>query len=120
MTALLQVWSVEVGEELYDLPGHEKAVTSVQYRHGLGLLVTGAGDMTVRLWDLTTRTCIRVLRGHERPVRCLNFDSERIVSGDYGGDIKVWDLPAARGQSQAEPGTFCIRTLSGHRKRVFR
>lgn len=44
---------------------------------------------------METGECIRVLRGHTSLVRCLRFDSKRIVSGDYNGTIMVWDLVAA-------------------------
>lgn len=41
-----------------------------------------------RLWDIECGACLRVLEGHEELVRCIRFDSKRIVSGAYDGKIK--------------------------------
>jgi len=38
-----------------------------------------------RLWDIEYGACLRVLEGHEELVRCIRFDSKRIVSGAYDG-----------------------------------
>ena len=62
---------------------------------------------------------IFLLQGHEELVRCIRFDSKRIVSGAYDGKIKVWDLQAAM-DPRAPAGTLCIRTLVEHSGRVFR
>lgn len=51
-----------------------------------------------------------MLEGHEELVRCIRFDSKRIVSGAYDGKIKVWDLAAAL-DPRAPAGTLCLRTL---------
>lgn len=64
----------------------------------------------LRLWDIECGACIRVLEGHEELVRCIRFDSKRIVSGAYDGKIKVWDLQAAL-DPRAPAGTLCLRTL---------
>lgn len=37
------------------------------------------------LWDVECGACLRVLEGHEELVRCIRFDSKRIVSGAYDG-----------------------------------
>jgi len=37
------------------------------------------------LWDIECGNCLRVLEGHEELVRCIRFDSKRIVSGAYDG-----------------------------------
>ena len=52
-------------------------------------------------------------------MRCIRFDSKRIVSGAYDGKIKVWDLAAAM-DPRAPSSTLCIRTLVEHSGRVFR
>lgn len=39
----------------------------------------------IRLWDIECGACLRVLEGHEELVRCIRFDSKRIVSGAYDG-----------------------------------
>lgn len=64
----------------------------------------------VRLWDIECGACLRVLEGHEELVRCIRFDSKRIVSGAYDGKIKVWDLVAAL-DPRAQSNSLCLNTL---------
>jgi len=52
-------------------------------------------------------------------VRCIRFDTKRIVSGAYDGKIKVWDLRAAL-DPRSPPNSICLRTLVEHTGRVFR
>lgn len=63
-----------------------------------------------RLWDIECGACLRVLEGHEELVRCIRFDSKRIVSGAYDGKIKVWDLVAAL-DPRAPSTALCLKTL---------
>lgn len=51
-----------------------------------------------------------MLEGHEELVRCIRFDSKRIVSGAYDGKIKVWDLLAAL-DPRTPTSDLCLRTL---------
>lgn len=62
------------------------------------------------LWDIECGACLRVLEGHEELVRCIRFDSKRIVSGAYDGKIKVWDLVAAL-DPRAPASALCLKTL---------
>lgn len=62
------------------------------------------------LWDIECGACLRVLEGHEELVRCIRFDSKRIVSGAYDGKIKVWDLVAAL-DPRAPANALCLKTL---------
>jgi len=76
--------------------------------------------MYFRLWDIECGACLRVLEGHEELVRCIRFDTKRIVSGAYDGKIKVWDLVAAL-DPRAASNTLCLNTLVvSHPLRHFR
>ena len=94
-----------------------RGIACLQYHNDL--VVSGSSDNTIRLWDIESGTCLRVLEGHEELVRCIRFDNKRIVSGAYDGKIKVWDLNAAK-DPRSPAGTLCIRTLVEHSGRVFR
>jgi hypothetical protein len=56
--------------------------------------LTGGNDKTVRLWDVETGHCLRVLEGHTNSVRSMAWsaDQHHAFSGDNGSDIQVWDL----------------------------
>ena len=45
-----------------------------------------------RLWDIECGACLRVLEGHEELVRCIRFDSKRIVSGAYDGYANLFEF----------------------------
>ena len=73
----------------------------------------------VQIWDIECGACLRVLEGHDELVRCIRFDSKRIVSGAYDGKIKIWDHPAAL-DPRAQASSLCLHTLTEHTGRVFR
>ena len=50
------------------------------------------------------RCDLKVFRGHQNGVMCLQFDDSVLITGSYDTTIKVWDL--ATGEE--------IRTLTGH------
>jgi len=35
----------------------------------------------VKIWDVDKVTCSNTLFGHDGPVRCVQFDDEKIISG---------------------------------------
>lgn len=48
----------------------------------------------VRVWNASTGSCIRVLRGHTSMVRTVAVMAEghRVVSAGTDGTIRVWDI----------------------------
>ena len=57
-------------------------------------LISGNTDGTLTVWDATTGTEVRTLRGHEKGVGSLALspDGIRIASGSGDGTIKIWDF----------------------------
>ena len=73
------------------LQGHTDAVTCLQIDDSLHdvpypVLMTGSWDRTIRIWNADTGACISVLKGHARGVRCIQFDSAKLISGCNGLD----------------------------------
>lgn len=67
-------------------------------------MLSSALDSTVRLWDTTTRKCLRTYFGHVEGVWALAADTLRAVTGAEDRMVKVWDVRAGR----------CDRTFTGH------
>ncbi|MFN0126981.1 MAG: hypothetical protein ACKV19_09900 [Verrucomicrobiales bacterium] len=53
-------------------------------------------DKAVRIWDIKTVLCERVLEGHTGSVRCVSFnpDGNLGLSGGDDATIRLWDLHA--------------------------
>ena len=56
----------QTGEKiLCPLRGHNNVVSSLAFKpDDPNVLVTGSWDKTVKLWDLSTSTCLSTMRGH--------------------------------------------------------
>ncbi|KFA54743.1 hypothetical protein S40293_00777 [Stachybotrys chartarum IBT 40293] len=130
----VKIWSTEEGEVQGILRGHKRGVWSVQFSPagmpaiqgddgpvtGKGVILTGSGDKTIKLWSLSDYSCIRTFEGHSNSILkvvWLNMpigqdQSKRMVQfASAGGDglIKVWD--ANSGEPQC--------TLDNHEDRVW-
>lgn len=44
-------------------------------------IVGGSRDNTIKMWDWTTKQCLRTYVGHEGSVLCLQYDDDLLVSG---------------------------------------
>ncbi|KAJ9148348.1 U3 small nucleolar RNA-associated protein [Pleurostoma richardsiae] len=130
----VKIWSVQEGEVQGILRGHRRGVWSVKFAHpdtpvvqaehgpvaGKGLILTGSGDKTVKVWSLSDYTCLRTFEGHSNSVlkvAWLNLPAggdqskKRVQFASAGGDglVKVWDA------NTGEPEC----TLDNHEDRVW-
>ena len=79
----VKIWSLEDGSVTGILRGHKRGVWSVRFSpantppvsvaeggssSSRGLLVSGSGDRTVKVWSLTTYTCLLTFEGHSNSV----------------------------------------------------
>ncbi|KAL9584552.1 MAG: hypothetical protein Q9212_002043 [Teloschistes hypoglaucus] len=119
----VKIWSAEEGEVQGILRGHRRGVWSVKFApkdtpsisgdstgpasSRRGVVLTGSGDKTVKIWSLTDYSCLRTLEGHTNSVlKVLWMPSAAASSEDStpalkrpaqiasaGGDglVKIWD-----------------------------
>jgi len=73
--------------------------------------LAGGVDQEVRLWDLDTGRCLRVLQGHSGIIRSLSWspDQHRVLSGSIDGTVRLWDVGTG----------CCLRVLRGHTDAIF-
>ena len=57
----------------FTLYGHQSAVYSISISPDNQYLISGSYDSTIRLWNLHTKTCFGVYKGHFCPVLCVKF-----------------------------------------------
>lgn len=68
--------------------------------------LSGASDNTVRLWDLETGRCLRLLEGHSEVVWSVAWsdDQKRSLSCSSDKTVRLWDVERGR----------CLRVFEGH------
>ena len=64
------------------LNGHSDDVNAVAYSRDGKMIATASWDKTVRIWDGRSGQFLRLLEGHEQPVRAVTFapDSRRLLT----------------------------------------
>jgi len=98
-----EVW-IRNSFRLRTLSGHESWVYSVSF-DGKGLLASGSGDKTIKLWNTKTGECLRTLSGHEIYINSVSFNGEGLLaSGSGDKTIKLWNTKTGE----------CLRTLTWH------
>jgi len=89
------------------LTGHELAVWCVAILPGVGVMVTGSADKTLRLWR--TGKCEQILRGHTDAVRGIAIISaEEFLSCSNDATVRRWN-----------PSGECLGTYYGHENFIY-
>lgn len=88
----IAVWEVNQNDlqHIHALEGHTQGVTCVKIDKDI--LASGSYDCRVRLWNIPHGVCLAILQGHKDLVRSLDIANGRVVSGDFSGFLKIWDL----------------------------
>lgn len=87
------IFDLASGAEVQRLRGHAGNVTALRAGPE-GLLASAGRDRTVRLWDLTTGTCVLTLdTGDQAPgAMDVSEDGWSLVCSLENGEVVVWDL----------------------------
>lgn len=110
----IHIWSVQTGQLLDRLSGHEGPVSSLAFAPDGGTLVSGSWDHTVRLWNIFARTQTSEPLQLMADVLCVAFrpDSKQIAVTTLDGQLTFWSISEATQQS----GVDARRDVSGGRK----
>ena len=92
--------------EVFVQLGHSSYVFAVAFSPDGRYAMSGSGDNTLKLWDVSTGREVRTFRGHSNYVNSLAFspDGRYALSGSGDQTIKLWEVATGRE----------IRTFSGH------
>ena len=101
---LWQLSDTATTEERVTLNGHKSAVSALHFNRAATMLVSGARDTNVIVWDVIAEAGICRLRGHKDAVTdvCLLPTHDAIASVSKDGLLKLWDLPTQH----------CIQTVA--------
>ncbi|KAH7077113.1 WD40-repeat-containing domain protein, partial [Paraphoma chrysanthemicola] len=125
----VKIYSAAEGEAIGVLRGHRRGVWTVKFAPkdsqvpnsgNKGLIATGSGDKTVKVWSLADYSCLLTLEGHSnsvlklawlpyRPVDARDKRGSQLASAAGDGLVKIWD--SASGETMS--------TLDNHEDRVW-
>jgi small GTP-binding protein len=107
---ILQLWNIE-NENSLTLEGHTSDVWSVSLSANQRKALSASLDRTIRLWDLETGRCMRVLKGHDDEVSVVVWSEDQLqaLSGSHDSSVRLWDIDTGR----------CLRVFQGHEAPVW-
>ncbi|EPX71312.1 CCR4-Not complex subunit Caf4/Mdv1 [Schizosaccharomyces octosporus yFS286] len=80
------------GTPVKQFQAHSSPITSLDFSHPFGNLVTASLDKTVKVWDMAGVVCLGQLEGHEDYVSCLAMQDSFIASGSMDSSVRLWNL----------------------------
>ena len=110
----IHIWSVQTGQLLDQLSGHEGPVSSLAFAANGGALVSGSWDHTVRIWSIFGRTQTSEPLQLQADILSVAFrpDSNQIAVSTLDGQLTFWSVS----ESSQEGGISGRRDVSGGRK----
>lgn len=110
----VHIWSVQTGQLLDQLAGHEGPVSSLAFAPNGGLLASGSWDRTARLWSIFGRTQTSEPLQLQADVLdvAIRPDSEQLAVSTLDGQLTFWSISEAEQVS----GFDGRRDISGGRK----
>ncbi|CAK4030952.1 Periodic tryptophan 2 [Lecanosticta acicola] len=110
----IHIWSVQTGQLLDQLNGHEGPVSSLAFAPNGGNLVSGSWDNTVRIWSVFGRTQTSEPIQLQADVLAVSVrpDGRQIAASTLDGQLTFWNLSEAT----QEGGMDGRRDVSGGRK----
>jgi len=106
LNAMLRIWDAGTGQAVMALKGHKEAITCVDYKADMHMVLSGSGDGgrngSLRLWDPLDRSrtsnddAVRMYSGYTMAVAALAAPAagKLIVNSDSAGVMHMWDMDA--------------------------
>jgi len=130
----VKIYSAAEGEAIGVLRGHRRGVWTVKFASkesqvpnsgNKGLIATGSGDKTVKIWSLADYSCLLTLEGHSnsvlklawlpyRPVDARDKRGPQVASAAGDGLVKVWDSVSGETMSTLDNHTDRVWALIAH------
>ena len=130
----VKIYSATEGEAIGVLRGHRRGVWTVKFAPrdsqvpnsgNKGLIATGSGDKTVKVWSLADYSCLLTLEGHSnsvlklawlpyRPVDARDKRGPQLASAAGDGLVKIWDSASGENMSTLDNHTDRVWALVSH------
>ena len=75
----------------WTLPRHDSKLYDIKMLPG-GLLSTAGSDNKIHVWQLSGAELVGSLKGHTGTVTCLDLQQEKLASGSYDTQVRVWTM----------------------------
>jgi eukaryotic-like serine/threonine-protein kinase len=87
------------------LSGHSAEIRQVCFVPDTRLLLSGASDRRICLWDLDEKKLVDELTGHRGAIECLGLHPHpnRLISADDTGWVRIWSLQERMLLSEVPP-----------------
>ena len=110
----IHIWSVQTGQLLDQLSGHEGPVASLAFAPSGDVVASGSWDHTVRIWSIFGRTQTSEPIQLQADVLHVAFrpDSKQVAVSTLDGQLTFWSVSEA----SQEAGVDGRRDVSGGRK----
>ena len=92
-TGTLTFWDGYSGRPLGRVDTPDGPIQGVEFSPDGARLATSGADGVVRVWDAARREVVAVLRGANRPLKCVAFAGpNRVAASDRESGVWVWEL----------------------------
>ncbi|MBI5359814.1 MAG: WD40 repeat domain-containing protein [Planctomycetes bacterium] len=110
----LAVWLVVARLNKTVLRGHHGSITSLVFSSDDKILLSGALDGEIRMWDLEEMAELKVLRGHNDSVNAIALSPDRKTIASVSDDttVKLWDVDGKRLKMSIENSGLRARSVA--------
>jgi WD40 repeat protein len=90
--------------------GHTGDVTEFVVNADGTMALSCSEDGTIRLWEVQSGKCLRVMEGHEGGILCIawSYDGVHAISGSNDKTIRLWEVHTGK----------CLQVMEGHTDRI--
>jgi WD40 repeat protein len=94
----IRFYSVEKGDPIATLKGHDKEVNCLAFTPDGGVLVTAGSDNKCVIWNIASRKAIGELKGHTNSIIALSIspNGKQVASSSLDKATVLWDLQRQR------------------------
>ncbi len=77
---------------------HSQNVNCLSWHPNCNYLLSGSDDKSIRMWDVQSGRCVRILSGCKFGVNQVKVSpsGQYVAGADYGGTVSIWDIRNGR------------------------
>ncbi|XZO01189.1 MAG: WD40 repeat domain-containing protein [Microcoleus sp.] len=93
----VRLWNLRTQKQVILIQGHSLPVNSLAFSPDGQTLLSGSDDHTIKFWNVKTGDNSNVLEfDYEITSVVFSSDGNLFATGDYGGNIQIWDFQSKK------------------------